>query len=256
MDNKEIAYMLYEQRISLEKRIDCPDGESLALEEMFYEIQHLGYNYSYLADIDLRTIRDVDLMKILLKYLPKMESIYTKQIFIRKINPRRFPEIVDYAINEFEHFSPSDKMILTGFDEVISKGVTNNEYFDRILRLMEDGDSYATLNFVRRIMSKKRPEMIRPYTQKYCTGVLLPLTFNDFLWFADNDTAKFLEYCSHMTEQDLLSTIGEYDYKENQYKYKISVTIFEYWKKNCTLDFIHKEAQKTIMKRNKINLSS
>lgn len=143
MENKDIAKFLYDQRIAHEKPIENPDGESLALLELFDEINALGYDYHYLADVDLRPIKDVRVMRLLWKYLPKMESIFTIQTFIRKINPQKIPEVADYAINTFSSFSPSDKIHLTGFDIVISKGKRSEDYFARISELLNDGDSYG-----------------------------------------------------------------------------------------------------------------
>lgn len=145
MENKDIARFLYEQRIQNEKPIDNPDGESPVLLELFDEINALGYDFHYRADIDLRPTKDARVMALLWKYLPRMESIFTKQIFIRRIDPKRFPAVLDYAIDAFRAFSPSDKMLLTGFDEVISKGKRSEAYFDRIAELLSDGDAYATL---------------------------------------------------------------------------------------------------------------
>ena len=81
MENKDIARFLYEQRIQNEKPIENPDGESLALLELFEEINALGYDFHHRADIDLRPTKDVRVMALLWKYFPRMESIFTKQSF-------------------------------------------------------------------------------------------------------------------------------------------------------------------------------
>ncbi len=103
MENKDIAKFLYDRRIAHEKPIENPDGESLALLELFDEINALGYDYQYLADVDLRPIKDVRVMRLLWKYLPEMESIFTIHTFIRRIDPKKVPEVLDYAKSDRSH---------------------------------------------------------------------------------------------------------------------------------------------------------
>lgn len=251
MENKEIAKFLYNQRIAHEKPIENPDGESLALLELFAEINALGYDFHYLADIDLRPTKDVRVMRLLWKYLPQMESIFTIQTFIRKIDPKKIPEALDYAMNMFLSFSPSDKMVLPGFDRVISKGKRSEAYFDQISRLLKNGDSYATLEDTRKVLGKNRPELLYSYTKTYREGVLLPAALKDCVFYNDEETTAFLNHCSHITDEELVAIIGTYDYKENLYKYQISVTIFEYWKKLCTQEVVQKEAKRILRERSK-----
>ena len=251
MENKDVARFLYDQRIAHEKKIENPDGESLALLELFDEINAWGYDYHYFADIDLRPIKDVRVMRLLWKYLPKMESIFTIQTFIRKIDPKKVPEVLEYAIDMFSTFSPSDKMHLTGFDQVISRGKRSEDYFARISRLLNDGDSYATLWDTRRVLGKCCPDILQSYTKIYREGILLPLSLRDCVFYADDDTTVFLNHCLNITDEELEKIIGVYDYKNNKYKYPISVTVFEYWKKLCTKEYVQNEAKRVLRERNK-----
>ena len=256
MENKDIARFLYEQRIQNEKPIDNPDGESLALLELFEEINALGYDYHYKADIDLRPNKDPRVMALLWKYLSRMESIFTKETFIRKIDPKRFPEVLDYAMDSFRGFSPSDKMLLTGFDEVISKGKRSEAYYDRIAELLSDGDSYATLGDTRRMLGRYCPDRLHVFTEIYRQGVLLPSALRDCIYDPDPAATDFLLSYLQMTEAELIEIVGRYDYKNNAYRYPLSVTVFEYWQRLCTLDFVKKEAEKTLRAREKKQMHS
>lgn len=109
MNNKEIALFLYQQQVDREKPIENPEGESLALLELFREINALGYDYHYMADLNLRKITDAGVMRLLWKYLPRMESIFTIETFVRKIDPKKVPEVLAYAIETFPTFSPTTK---------------------------------------------------------------------------------------------------------------------------------------------------
>ncbi len=249
MEKKEIAKFLYDIRIAREKPIENPDGESLALLELFEEINALGYDYHYLADIDLRPTKDVNVMRLLWKYLPRMESIFTIQTFIKRIDPKKIPEVLEYAINRYLDFSPSDKKVLLGFDEVISKGKRSEDYFLIISQLMNDGDSYAALRQTRKVLGKHRPMLLYPHTKGYREGVLLPLTLQDCIYFSDDETTAFLNHCADITDEELNSMIGQYDYKMNRYKYPLSVTGFEYWKNLCKKEFVHKTAKKILCER-------
>ncbi len=256
MENKDVARFLYEQRIQAEKPIENPDGESLALLELFDEINALGYDFHYRADIDLRPTKDARVMALLWKYFLRMESIFTKQIFIRRIDPKRFPAVLDYAMEAFRGFSPSDKILLTGFDEVISKGKRNEAYFNRISGLLSDGDSYATLCDTRRTLGRYCPDKLRGHTEMYRQGVLLPTTLRDCLYYPEAETTDFLKSCLNMTEADISETVGRYDYKNNGYRYPLSVTAFEYWQKHCTVDYLKREAEKILRAREKKQTAS
>lgn len=246
MKNDEIAKFLYEQRIRNEKPIENPDGESLALLELFEEINALGYDFHYMADIALRPTKDVRVMHLLWKYFPRMDSIYTKQTFLGRIDPKKIPEALDYAINAFRQFSPSDKMYLTRFDNVISKGKRSDEYFMRISELLHDGDSYATLWDTRKTLGKYRPNLLRSHTKRYQNGVLLPLTLRDCVFYPDDETTEFLKHCLTITDEELVSIIGRYNYRDNTYQYPISVTVFEYWQRLCTKESVREEAAKVL----------
>jgi len=247
----DIAKFLYDQRIANEKPVENPEGESLALIELFDEINALGYEFHYLADIDLRPTKDVRVMRLLWKYLPHMESIYTIETFISRIDPKKIPEVLDYAIGTFTKFSPSDKMTLTGFDKVISKGKQNDEYYAKISKLLENGDSYATLWETRKRLGKNCPNLLRIHTDLYRSGVLLPLTIRDCIYFDDEDSRAFLNDCLNITDEKLTLVIGNFNYKENTYKYPLSVTVFEYWKRLCTQEYVRKEATRVIREREK-----
>jgi len=251
VENKDIARFLYNQRISEEKTIENPDGESLALLNLFDEINALGYNFHYLADIELRPTKDKRVMRLLWKYLPQMESIFTIQTFIKRIDPKIIPEVLDFAINTFSTFSTSDKMLLTGFDKVISKGKVSDEYLNKISQLLSDGDSYATLWETRKSLGKNHPNLLRTHTKTYQNGVLLPLTLRDHIFYSDEESTVFLNHCLNITDDETDDIIGHYDYKTSTYKYPLSVTIFEYWQKLCTKEIINNEAKKVIRERNK-----
>ena len=237
MNNKEIALFLYQQQVDREKPVENPEGESLALLELFREINALGYDYHYMADLNLRKITDAGVMRLLWKYLPRMESIFTIETFVRKIDPKKVPEVFVYA--------------MTGFDTAISRGNRSEEYFARISKLLEDGDSYATLWETRKTLGKHRPDLLRKHTERYRKGVLLPLTLQDCLFFPDEETTAFLEWCTEITEDELTAVAGYFDYKNNGYRYPLSVTIFEEWQRLCTTENVQKEAKAILRKREK-----
>ena len=105
MKNQDIARFLYEQRIKSETPSSNPQGEEKALLELYEEINQLGYDYHYLADLELRSVKDPRIMKLFWKYLPRMESIFTIQSIVEKISAKVVPEVTEYAINTFLNFS-------------------------------------------------------------------------------------------------------------------------------------------------------
>ena len=123
--------------------------------------------------------------------------------------------------------------------------------FSKISELLKDGDSYATLWETRKTLGKHRPDLLRKYTERYRQGVLLPLTLRDCLFFPDEETTVFLEWCAEITEDELAAVVGSYDYKNNGYRYPLSVTIFEEWQQLCTLENVQKEANTILRKREK-----
>ena len=49
---------------------------------------------------------------------------------------------------------------------------------------------------------------------------------------------------------------GTETYMHNAYRYPLSVTVFEYWQRLCTVDFVKKEAEKTLRAREKKQMHS
>ena len=54
-----------------------------------------------------------------------------------------------------------------------------------------------------------------------------------------------------MTEAELIEIVGRYDYKNNGYRYPLSVTMFEYRQRLCTPDLVKREAEKVLRAREK-----
>lgn len=79
----------------------------------------------------------------------------------------------------------------------------------------------------------------------------MPSTLRDSIFYTDEDTTAFLNRCLNITDEELAEVIGVYDYKNNAYKYPISVTAFEYWRKLCTKDYVQKEAKRILHERSK-----
>ena len=248
MKNQDIARFLYEQRIKSETPSSNPQGEEKALLEMYDEINQLGYDYHYLADLELRSVKDPRIMKLFWKYLPRMESISTIQSIIKRINSKVVPDVTEYAMNIFLNFSPSDKLYLLEFDDVISKGQKSDAYFGKISNLLSDGDSYAVLRKTRGVLGKNRPETLLPFIKLYRSGVLLPIAIRDCVYYNDAETIDFLNHCLNITEEEIREIRGNYNYKSNNYKYQLSVTAFEYWDKICTKDYISNEAKQVLKK--------
>ena len=117
--------------------------------------------------------------------------------------------------------------------------------------MLPDGDSYDTLCDTRNVLGKDCPDKLRGHTETYRQGVLLPLTLRDCLYYTDTETTDFLKSCLDMTEAALSETVGRYDYKNNGYRYPLSVTAFEYWQKHCTVDYLKREAEKVLRAREK-----
>lgn len=53
-------------------------------------------------------------MEIMLKYYDEMESIYTKETILRKIDVKKFPEVIELARREYETLSPHGKIGMLG----------------------------------------------------------------------------------------------------------------------------------------------
>lgn len=82
------------------------------------------------------------------------------------------------------------------------------------------------------------------------------MTLRDCFYDPTAETTSFLNACLTLTEGDLAEIIGRYDYKNNGYRYLLSVTIFEYWQRLCTPDFVKREAEKVLRVREKKQTTS
>lgn len=243
-NEKKVAQFLYEKAISQEIYPLEPDGESLAILEMLSEIRKIGYPFYYFADIRLRSIKDPRIMEIMMKYYPRMESIYTKSDMLEKIDPVKFPEAFDFAYQEYEGLSPLNKLEITGFQKVLSKGKADPTYINKLLTIMDSPDNYASSFYIRNRLLKIAPHSLRSYSMLYSKGVLLPLTLKDFSIYKDAESLEILTWVAYITESEIQ---GLYQDKS----YKLCITMYEYWKKCCTLENLHKTSA-TLLKSIKL----
>ena len=239
--NKKIADFLYKQSISNEIYPDELDGESLAIQEMLLKIRKLGYEFYYLSDIRFRNIKDPKVMEIILEYYFLMESIYTKGHLLKKIDPVKFPIVIDLALKEYNELSPLGKKDISAFQEVISKGKSSDEYIHMLLSILEDPDNYASSFFIRERLLKTSPELLKKLTIFYSHGILLPATLKEFAVYKDNTSYNTLLKVAQFTDEDIKMLL-------NNQTYTLCPTMYEYWRSCCSVNTLHIEAKKLIKK--------
>lgn len=237
---------LYDIAISSEIYPDNPDDISLHILNMLAEIQELGYDeFQHLADIELRKIKDSAIMKILFKYYREMD-LFTRDSIIYKIDPRKIPDILQVAKEEFLKLSPSDKFILNGFQITMSKGTFDNEYTNSMLNLLKIGDNYFALSEVRKKLCKKVPLKMIQLLNGYEESVLLVEVIRDYNYLLfSNEVTQKLHQLINITTNEIDSIISSSNNRN------LSVTTYEYYKKICSVDRIRKEAYKLLNKSQK-----
>ena len=235
------AEFLYNIAVSREIYPEEPDGESLAILNMLAEIRELGYPYEYFADIELRTVKDTEIMKILLKYYPQVESLFTKETILRKIDPKKFPAAIELAYDEYKGLSPLEKQGMSGLQEVIAKGKPSEEYLNFLLSLVNTAGTYSAGFLIRERLVRSAPEKLRPYTFEFYNGVLLMDTLKELVRYGDAESENMLHRANEMTEEELK------DIHKNQ-KYEMYVTMYEKCKKYCTAENVRREAKRLLNK--------
>ena len=155
------AKILYDQAIAEEVYPENPDGESLAILNMLADIRKLGYDYHYFADIKFRKIKDPAIMELLLQYYSKIDSIVIKGDILRQIDPKRFPEVFDLALAEYNEQSPLDKNYFSDFQDILSKSAKSEKQISLLLSLMDNPDNYASSYLIRKKLAKTVPEIYR-----------------------------------------------------------------------------------------------
>lgn len=243
MDNydKQIELIFYNQKIREESKISSLEGEFEALTRMFSEMQAIGYDYKYLADISMRTIKDKRVMEILYNYYPEMEFVSTKEIFALAIKPNIFPGIVEYAIMDYLNLPTSHKLTSTSFDICISRHKYSQDYILRISELLKIPEYYATLHYTRKKLYKYAPEKALTMSIMYRKGPILPIVLSDYACLHDEESKAFLEYCANISDD-------EYDNRLSFYDYDINITVKEYWMKVSSIDNIRKIARSSLKK--------
>jgi len=242
------AEFLYDIAVSREVYPEEPDGESLAILGMLAEIRELGYPYEHFADIELRTIKDAEIMKILLKYYPQMESLFTKEAVLRKIDPKKFPVAIDLAYAEYEELSPLEKHEMSGLQEVIAKGKPSEEYLGFLLSLVNTPDTYSAGFLIRERLVRSAPEKLRSYTFEFYNGVLLMDTLKEFARYGDAESENMLRRAKDITEEDVRRI-------HREQKYCMCVTMYEKCRSYCTAENIRYEAKRLLRKLEKKNKS-
>ena len=236
-----IAKLLYDQAVAGEVYPENPEGESLAILNMLADIRKLGYDYHYFADIKLRRIKDPAMMELLLKYYPLMESVVTKGEILLKIDPKRFPEIFDLALAEYNMQLPLDKSYFSCFQDVLAKSARSEDQITVLLDLMNAPDNYASSYLIRKKLINSAPERYRKYTFYYHKGVLLPITLDEFAKYGDAESVEILKKAAVGTEHDIKSLCSSQNYK-------LCVTMQEYWERCCAIENIKGTAKKLLKK--------
>ncbi len=235
------AKLLYDQAVAEEIYPENPDGESLAILNMLADIRKLGYDYRYFADIKLRKITDPAIMELLLKYYPMMESVFTKGEILAKIDPKRFPEVFDLALAEYNNQSPLDKSYFSCFQDVLGRSARSKEQISLLFGLMDDPDNFASSYLIRKKLVRSVPERYRKYTFYYYKGVLLPDTLREFAKYGDAESVEILKKAATVTDEDIKSLC------RNQ-EYHLCVTMQERWERGCTKENIQDMAKKLLKK--------
>ena len=238
------AEFLYNIAVSHEVYPEELDGESLAILDMLAEIRELGYPYEHFADIELRTVKDTEIMKILLKYYPQVESLFTKETILRKIDPKKFPAAIELAYDEYKGLSPLEKQGMSGLQEVIAKGKPSEEYLNFLLSLVNTPDNYSAGFLIRERLVRSAPEKLRPYTFEFYNGVLLMDTLKEFARYGDAESENILRRAKDITEAELM------DIHKKQ-KYEMCVTMHERCRAYCTAENIRYEAKRLLRKLEK-----
>ena len=244
INDEKTAKFLYEIAVSREIYPEEPDGESLAILNMLAEIRELGYPYEHFADIKLRTVKDTEIMKILIKYYPQMESLFTKETILRKIDPKKFPVAIELAYAEYKELSPLEKHEMSGLQEVIAKGKPSEEYLNFLLSLVNTPDTYSAGFLIRERLVRSAPEKLRPYTFEFYNGVLLMDTLKEFSRYGDEKSENMLLRAKDITEQEVA------EIHKNQ-RYKMCVTMYERCKAYCNAENIRHEAKRLLRKLEK-----
>lgn len=231
------AEYLYNIAVSSEVYPNNPDDISLRILNMLAEIRELGYNeYQHFADIQLRKIKDPAIMKILFKYYHDMD-LFTRDSIIYKIDPKKVPNILQVAKEDFLRLSPTDKLILNGFQTTMSKGSFDEEYINSMFSLVEIGENYFALSKVRKKLCKKAPLQMIQLLNTHEKSVLILDVLSDYnyLLFSDKVVQR-LNQLINITTPDLDSIVSP---KNNR---GLSVTTYEHYKKLCSIERIRKEA--------------
>lgn len=210
------------------------DTESEAKLEMYREFKENGIDISSFADIELRSIKSVKAMRIMLKYYPYMTSPYTKETMLRRIDARSFPCVIEYAYNEYVKYSPNEKTGLTGLQTVIGK----SEDTDFLLNLLFNPDDFAAGYYIREALSKKSPDKLKSLIRRFENGLLLPEVLIDYFRLDEKDS---LERTYNMTD-DEIKGISNSDY------YSLCITFKEKYEKQMTYDFIHRRCNELLKK--------
>ncbi len=242
MDCNKDYKMLYLKKKEREIYPDNPDGESKAKLEMFTELQKLGFDITCFTDIELKRIDSPIVMKVLLKYYSKMESIFTKETILKKTNARLFPEVNELAMKEYIKLSPYEKMGMTGLQEAMCHGKKSIEHIEFLYSMISTPDDYACGVIIRDYLLKNDAKGLQDYSLFYAKGVLLPSVLKELSFYNNNLCVDILFKCLNISEVEIKTMLT------NQ-KYNLCVTMQEYYENLCTPSLLKEKAQKLLKTR-------
>jgi len=240
-DKQKIAMLFYDQKVAEQKKISSLDGEFEAIERMLAEIRMLGYDYHYLADIEMRTVKDKRIMEILYRYYPEMEFISTREILALAIKPNMFPGIVDYAVEGFLSLPVSDKIARKSFDICISRHKYTDAHIERVYELLKTPENYAALDYTGKKFCKYAPEKAKSLADQFKEGPLLLAAVRNLSYISDNESISSLERYKDITDNEIKCVIS-------QSSYPVNVTVSEYFRRITTADEVRKIVRTALAK--------
>lgn len=232
----------YKQAVDEEVYPENPDGESLAMIEMLNELRSMDCGINSFVDIRYHSFKSPEIMRVFLKYYDRMESYYTKQILLERIDPKRFPQTIPYALELYEQYTPFERMDMTGLQRTLARGKMTKEHIDLLYSLIKDPDGYASGDEIKEKLCKVIPEEMKKLTYRYCDGVLLLTSLNDFYIFRDEQSIKMLEKCASITNEQLIAL-------RKSHNYDLNISLYEYYSKLLADDEIIKYRAKDYLRK-------
>ena len=167
-EKDRINNILYNDRIEEEIRWRSEkrnNTDNLLINKLVSEIKLLGYNYNYLADLTMREINDISILKIIQKYIGKFEDEGKSAVLVAVIGKKGNIDATETIIYNFNKLNDIRRLAVF-YDNALAR-IQDKRYISEYLKWLSIPEVAYKLPFTMKMLGKWKVNEAKDIFIKY-----------------------------------------------------------------------------------------